>query len=542
MRASSPYQRNLSPCSRHIHELMDEEDARYVKATPPVAEPTRGPPQTPVLRSVVVRETYAREALKRLAKNLTAGSRETNAHDNAIFDQMNEILHPKTAAPARKKFDKRWYHFYNRQVYSIGMDVATPQLAPPSVVTAPLRRTTTHKRLSSVQSAGGLTAGCCEDNDASDEDESGINSLKQKTPPWTACPANDQVYFDCFDIDWAACGIEKIVRDAVERQRIYTLLRAHARILFHLFRLHASIQGANDREPFKLAAKAKFFEDLSVAIPEPGRHGITDQPTTRPGFLYFIVQLALGYYKRDEIAGLLKRLATEGLEVSSSVYYLVHEFLLPFASIEDPHHFVNLFFNHAATSAIFLSHRAGLEIIFLQHAERITHDPSTSTAPRETSELLQPYLKFHSYLVLLHQYKQIDAKFSESRASTIFCSCLPVWPDDNAVISRALDYHSFTVALAKIVFAKHEKAICSGDDDVCPERPSSDRCTCEFGAVKDKYNMQAFLDPLYATVFKIASPGLKRGPRRRSIVGDIHSTAPHTPVADRATSPTSTKT
>ncbi|EQC28106.1 hypothetical protein SDRG_14198 [Saprolegnia diclina VS20] len=511
MRARSPYQRDLTPTSKHIHELMDEEDARYTKATPPAEPPVRGY-QVPMLRSISVREKYAREALRRLAKNLTTAS---SAHDDAVFNQVNEILHPKSAAPAKKKFDKRWYHFHNRQVYSIGQDTVPTPLPPSNVEPAPVRLHALSKphvafdAMSDTHSSRSNTSDALSSDAPTTADETEVSA-----PDMTTCPRN--VYHACFDVDWAVAGVEKVVKDAVERQRIGALLRAHARILFHLFRYHASLQGGSDREPFKLAAKAKILEDLSVPIPEPARHGISDQPTSRQDFLLFVVQAALGYYKRDEVAGLVKRLAKEGLEDSTSVFYLLHDFLLPFASIEDPTHFQTLFFKHESAQQVLTMHRIGLEMAFLQHATRVTHDPTTSKSPSPMPQSLQPFLKFQSYLGFLHHLKLIDTKLSETKASVIFCSCLPVWPDDRAVVSQCLDYNGFTLALTKIAFAKHEKTICGGEEDVCPSRHTSARCACVLATVQDKYNMHAYLEPLGILIAKITSPGSRRGVRRRS--------------------------
>ncbi|KDO20548.1 hypothetical protein SPRG_13244 [Saprolegnia parasitica CBS 223.65] len=516
MRARSPYQRDLTPTSKRIHELMDEEDARYTKATPPAEPPMRGY-HVPMLRSISVREKYARAALDRLAKSLPT---TTNVHDDLVYNQVHEILHPKSAAPAKKKFDKRWYHFYNRQVYSIGQDVV-----PSSAEPAPLLRQVSSRPPRVVLDTVSDTHSILSSDDQSDAPNSDLSTAAEETeasaPDMTTCPRN--VYHACFDVDWPVSGVDKVVKDAVERQRIGALLRSHARILYHLFRYHASLQGGSDREPFKLAAKAKILEDLSVPLPEPARHGINDQPTSRPGFLLFLVQVALGYFKRDEVAGLVKRLAKEGLEDSTSVYYLLHDFILPFASIDDPAHFYKLFFKHESAQQVFAVHQIGLEMVFLQHATQVTHDATTSKSPSPTPQSSQPFMKFQSYLGFLNHFKIIDTKLSETQASVIFCSCLPVWPDDRAVVSQCLDYASFTLALTKIAFAKHEKTICGGEADVCPSRPASERCKCVFAAVQDKYNMLAFLEPLGVLIGKITSPGSRRAVRRRSML-DTDST------------------
>ncbi len=72
-------------------------------------------------------------------------------------------------------------------------------------------------------------------------------------------------------MDWACANIESIVKDAVERRRIHAILKKHYRVLFHLFRYHAS---TNVNDPFRLTltSKANLLEHLKVRVAE--QHGV----------------------------------------------------------------------------------------------------------------------------------------------------------------------------------------------------------------------------------------------------------------------------
>ncbi|OQS05815.1 hypothetical protein THRCLA_02090 [Thraustotheca clavata] len=499
MRVASPYVRSKTTNSKLIHELMDAQDAQYVKVTPSLEGPTRGY-QISTLKSISVHDNYSKQASKQLKKG---------AKNNSSLEVLEQerTIQKKTLPAVEKKFDQRWYHFYNRQVFSLGQIAITEDEHTPTTKEAPrVQRLASCKLLLRSTSTDSIKQGVVEG-----EIQQNVNEKN-----WSSCPMNDDIYEACFDDNWAMCGMEKVVRDAVERNRVHSMLRSHARILFHLFRLYSSLNGSSDRDPFKLATKSKFFEDLTIVIVEPARYGINDQPTSRSGFLVFIMLVAQCYFKRDEVAGLLKRLLKDGLETSSCLHYLFQDFILPYASIEDPLHF-QLLFKQPPIQKIFLLHQAGLQAAFLQHAEPITQDPSLPPCA-DNDRLPNPYMKFQSFLIFLHFYKQIDIKFTESRASVIFCSCLAVWPDENAIISKALDYRGFTLALTKVIFAKYEKAICNEDEHICPARALSERCRCAFEDIKSNYNLHAFLEPLTAIITKAAAPGIKRGGRRRSLV------------------------
>ncbi|KAF0700043.1 Aste57867_9429 [Aphanomyces stellatus] len=524
----SPYVREPAPTSETIHRMMDEVDDHYIKHTR-VAPPVRGD-ATKLSRCQMVRDRYERAAA--VLVQASDGKKKVNPKPSTAPRRASiaSSTHTERPRPATTKFQNRLYAFYNRQVFSIGQDVDAGFDALP------------RHRAPEEQAV--------QENEAHDDDDDDDDDLESSPEDGfdesylDANPTSDDLYDQCFEADWTASQVEKVVKDGVECRRVYALLKPHARILVHLFRAYATggIVPTVRLDPIRLAAKAKLLEDLSVVVADASRHGVStlshlsrliptdvdDQPIPRHGLIPFLVTVAQVYLKRDELVVMLKRVAREGLDISSAVYHLLHDNVVPYASIQDGNHFRRLFFNHHDVQHQLFKFMSALTRLFQEHATPSVGDPmiasaiNAGAATRPPSAFTGPrFMKITAFLTLLIKLGQIEGKFDEAKASHVFVSCLPIWPDELATVAQELTFSGFQEAFVKVVYFKCEKQLCLGEEDVCPASANSERCHCdpEIANDPDKYDVTVLVDALESLLNKCGAPAARRN-RRQSIKHD----------------------
>ncbi|ETW10450.1 hypothetical protein H310_00755 [Aphanomyces invadans] len=513
----SPFVKELAPSSKRIQQLMDDQENAYVQVIAPEPE-SRGP--APRLhRSHIVRDRYFAAAAATMSKT-THNPPKSNQRRRDSFKRGAESsasLTPPRPSSAVAKPSKqssfehhRLYHFYNRQVFALGGEASDQ----------PGSNASLQYQLSSATDGNvdGARVDSNSDEDdvfdtASADDDGFDERVLDSNPP------TDDLYDQCFDVDWAASHIEKVVKDGVECRRIYAAIKPHYRILVGLFRQFATC-APTATEPLRLTAKVKLLEGLNVVVPDPSRHGINDQPIPRHSFVSFLVHVAQVYLKREELVGMLKRLAREGLDASAAFHHLLHDNILPYAAIQDGAHFRRLFHDHAAIQCLHFKYIQATTKVFQAHATLATSDPLSSSGARDPPSNVR-FLKLAGFLAILSQLHQMDAKLDDAKATQIFVSCLPVWPDEFATAAQELTFGGFQEALTKVAYTACALALCNGNDDVCPGRPNSERCTCPANATEDgeRYSIHVLADKLQAMLTKCGAPVTRRA-RRQSVKPD----------------------
>ncbi|KAF0710658.1 hypothetical protein AaE_012433 [Aphanomyces astaci] len=374
--ASSPYVQGLAPSSQSIQQLMDDQEAAYIRVTTPEPE-TRG--VAPLRhRSHIVRDRYFAAAAavstspkgyppkNNYTKQTRPGKGAATRSDAPLESPCRTPPRPTSAvtnasthaALAKKRITsfehRRLYHFYNRQVFSLGGNNMPSDQRLEMAPSLPSASVPYHVR--DNDRGSGSEDEVDEDNFDTAEDEDGFDERILDAHPQT-----DDLYDQCFEADWTASQIEKVVKDGVECRRIYAAIKPHYRVLVCLFRLHATV------------------------------------------------------------------------------------------------------------------------------------------APTPT----------------------MDAKFDDVKATHVFVSCLPVWPDDLAVVAQELTLSTFQEALTKAAYFKCALALCNGDDDVCPGRANSERCKCHPNVVADeeRYSLHVLVYTLQVMLTKCGAPAGRRS-RRQSIKHD----------------------
>ncbi|RHY33725.1 hypothetical protein DYB32_001448 [Aphanomyces invadans] len=422
----SPFVKELAPSSKRIQQLMDDQENAYVQVIAPEPE-SRGP--APRLhRSHIVRDRYFAAAAATMSKS-THNPPKSNQRRRDSFKRGAESsasLTPPRPSSAVAKPSKqssfehhRLYHFYNRQVFALGGEASDQ----------PGSNASLQYQLSSA--TDGNVDGARDDSnsdgddvfDTASADDDGFDERVLDSNPPT-----DDLYDHIFQVDWAASHIEKVVKDGVECRRIYAAIKPHYRILVGLFRQFATCA------PTATVRLAPSY----------------DQPIPRHSFVSFLVHVAQGYLKREELVGMLKRLAREGLDASAAFHHLLHDNILPYAAIQDGAHFRRLFHDHAAIQCLHFKYIQATTKVFQAHATLATSDPLSSSGARDPPSNVR-FLKLTGFLAILSQLHQMDAKLDDAKATQIFVSCLPVWPDEFATAAQELTFGGFQEALTKVL-------------------------------------------------------------------------------------------
>ncbi len=153
----SPYVREMAPCSKILHKLMDEEEQNYVQSitTRPSLSSLHSCraslsalQSSTMTRSLAVQDMYIRAVQRQTQKNnkdavaIAAGrphtqeqmhpletdktSKTITSHDHATRPQSSLVLPTTTTTTihrcrrTERPFHGPLYHFYNRQVFSLG--------------------------------------------------------------------------------------------------------------------------------------------------------------------------------------------------------------------------------------------------------------------------------------------------------------------------------------------------------------------------------------------------------------------------------------
>ncbi|ETV82978.1 hypothetical protein, variant [Aphanomyces astaci] len=465
--ASSPYVQGLAPSSKSIQQLMDDQEAAYIRVTNPEPE-TRG--VAPLRhRSHIVRDRYFAAAAavstspkgyppkNNYTKQTRPGKGAATRSDAPLSSPCRTPPRPTSAvtnasthaALAKKRITsfehRRLNHFYNRQVFSLGGNNMPSDQRLEMAPSLPSASVPYHVR--DNDRGSGSEDEVDKDNFDTAEDEDGFDERILDAHPQT-----DDLYDQCFEADWTASQIEKVVKDGVECRRIYAAIKPHYRVLVCLFRLHATVAPTPTDPCFRLTAKLKLLEGLNVVVADPTRHGINDQPMPRHGLLPFVVHIAQVYLKREELVIMLKRLAREGLDTSSALHHLLHDNILPYANIQDGQHFRRLFHNHPDIQSVHFKYATAVAKVFQMHATLATSDPLLGSGQGNPPPDVR-FLKLAGFLSILSSLHQMDAKFDDVKATHVFVSCLPVWPDDLAVVAQELTLSTFQEALTKVLIS-----------------------------------------------------------------------------------------
>lgn len=123
---------------------------------------------------------------------------------------------------------------------------------------------------------------------------------------------SQHVYDAIFELDWHASGVDKTVRDAVDRKRIAVIVRSGYRVLLWFFRYYAGNAAVNSAAApasgpanaserlasalgsklFEIPSALKLLEDLNIQFVDPATFGIADAPLKRESLIDFVLGVA----------------------------------------------------------------------------------------------------------------------------------------------------------------------------------------------------------------------------------------------------------
>ncbi|TMW63451.1 hypothetical protein Poli38472_002392 [Pythium oligandrum] len=109
---------------------------------------------------------------------------------------------------------------------------------------------------------------------------------------------NAELFERIFDHDWDHSDVERIVRDAVERKRIYRILKGAYRVIILFARFYAGKAalsgqpGTTTSDLHQVPSRLSILEDLNIQQVDPGKFGIVDTPIYRDGLVDFLLNVA----------------------------------------------------------------------------------------------------------------------------------------------------------------------------------------------------------------------------------------------------------
>ncbi|GLD93200.1 hypothetical protein PINS_up001792 [Pythium insidiosum] len=173
----------------------------------------------------------------------------------------------------------------------------------------------------------------------------------------TVCPyviaslpmTTDGEYERAFERDWARTDVERLVRDAVERKRIYTDLRRAYRVILLYFRHYAGkialtrAPGTSLLDLQQIPSRLGLLEALNLPCVDPAKFGIVDAPMRRDGLVALLIAAAkmLAAHPPDPLR--FRVFLAEGIELSQAIKALIHDHVMTYAQIQDPRHFRDVF-------------------------------------------------------------------------------------------------------------------------------------------------------------------------------------------------------
>jgi hypothetical protein len=204
-------------------------------------------------------------------------------------------------------------------------------------------------------------------------------------------------YNAIFELDWQASGVDKTVRDAVDRRRIASIVRSDYHVLLWFFRYYAGNAAVNssavatgrpststvsDRlaaalgtKLFEIPSALKLLEDLNIQCVDPTTFGITDTPIKRENLIDLVLGVARMNCAHAANPTQHRVLVSDGIELSESVRVLVHEHFAAFSQIQDVNHFRVVFLRKHPRSSSTVSGSEGrsLEQILQVHAVNLSN-------------------------------------------------------------------------------------------------------------------------------------------------------------------------
>lgn len=400
----------------------------------------------------------------------------------------------------------------------------------------------------------------------------------------------EEDYVRIFEHDWRLSDVERVIRDAVERKRIYQILKRSYRLLLWFFRFYAGKSGLaagggagnNAHALFQIADKLKLLEDLNVQCVDPGKFGIANTPLTRDALVGFMLSVARMLSSHSQNPARLRVLVAEGIEVSDAMKTLVRDYFGVFAQIQDANHFRTVFLRkpppltraHRRLQDVLNQHMESLHIFFGESVKAApativitVSDPSASaTAPHDEPRMTVSFPQFLSALRALglitnpkapsstSATPQVGAASSaptpieEGRALRAFLSCLGMsegeCTDRSAAVStRDATFEQFVEALLRVALLRRELVVCRGRYDVCPGELASDLCRCD--PEQAQYDFAAFDDAVEELFAAVHAFCLGRARRRASLkvqmlrslhpANTVHKLSSNTSSAQRTT-------
>lgn len=362
-----------------------------------------------------------------------------------------------------------------------------------------------------------------------------------------------QDYAKIFDHDWKLSEVDRVVRDAVERNRIYMILKTSYRVLLWFFRFYAGKSAlasgvAHLNDLYQIPSKLKLLEDLNVQCVDPAKYGIADTPLKRDALVGFLLSVAKMSSTHAPNPARLRVLVAEGIEMSDAVTSLVRDHFGVYAQIQDVNHFRFVFLRKWARSAttrrsrrvqdILAKHKLSLEGFFKESVK--AHMPahgatkeSGSSSPHSLTMTFAAFLSTLRAVNLISNPKPAAAAnthgssgphassgIEEGRALRVFLSCLGMselesMDRDLGVSTSEATFEQFVEALLRVVLMQKELVVCGGGYDVCPGQLTSELCQCDPESVK--YDFDAFDDAVEELFTAIHAHRLKHA-RKRSCV------------------------
>lgn len=334
-----------------------------------------------------------------------------------------------------------------------------------------------------------------------------------------------QDYDAIFDADWHTSDVDKVVRDAVDRQRIYGIIQRAYRMLIWFSRYYAgkcalaenggttAISGLvtiNNDDIFQIPSTWKLLEDLNIPVVDPNKYGVTDSPLRREQSVSMLLAVAKMACAHPANPSRHRVLVAEGIEMSTALHDLMHDHLLAYAQIQDVNHFRFVFLRKAQDNGSSFEPQRRLETILSKHEVNLKnfYEEQLNAAPATKQPLQRPLrgqtttMTCAQFLAALRSVKILSstnstsstsaslagdggsttatAMVDESKALRVFLSCLTVRPTDNTNGhgTKRATFEQFVEALLRVALLRHELEVCRGVYDVCPGQVHSALCVC----------------------------------------------------------------
>lgn len=438
----------------------------------------------------------------------------------------------KTSALAKKRLQEHLYDFHSRQIFSYA----------PSADEENQRDGKLDKQQKSLGSRDLLKLNATADANSGKPVASVPHRRSIDVPAMDTRQENcvldgvsfmtSEHYAGIFEHDWRLSDADRVVRDAVERNRIYTILKSSYRVLLWFFRFYAGKSGlangvAHVHDLFLILSKTKLLEDLNVQCVDSAMYAITDTPLKRDGMVAFLLNVAKMMSSHSANPARLRVLSAEGIEMSETMKTLVHDHFGVYSQIQDVNHFRYVFLRKTwVTSTSKQQPRHSRRLVELLNKHKVNLDnffKESVKAPvaKEISGIGDQHqrvsMTFTQFLVTLRSLGLIASPkaattaattaaasvgnaptgIEEGRALRIFLSCLRMsefdcMDRDPGVSTRDATFEQFVEALLRIALMRKELSICQGGYDVCPGELTSELCQCESEGIK--YDFDAFDD------------------------------------------------